>query len=141
MYINGEWLSLEQTFAVHNPANGAKIADVADGGAEQAAQAIEAASAAFASWSATTAYQRSALLYRAYELMLQRQQELAKTMTSEQGKPLRTALNEVKYGADFLLWFAEEAKRMYGEIIPSARGDQRFLTQLMPVGVVAAITP
>lgn len=141
MYINGEWLSLEQTFAVLNPANGEKIADVADGGAEQATQAIEAASAAFASWSATTAYQRSALLYRAYELMLQRQQELAKTMTSEQGKPLRTALNEVKYGADFLLWFAEEAKRMYGEIIPSARGDQRFLTQLMPVGVVAAITP
>ncbi|NLO79965.1 MAG: NAD-dependent succinate-semialdehyde dehydrogenase [Xanthomonadaceae bacterium] len=141
MYINGQWLSLERTFPVYNPATGERLAEVVDGGVEQAEAAIQAASAAFPAWAATTAYQRSALLYRAYELMMQRQQELARTMTSEQGKPLRAALNEVRYGADFLLWFAEEAKRMYGEIIPSARPDQRFLTQLMPVGVVAAITP
>src|SRR5690606_38017164 len=127
MYINGQWLSLKRTFPVYNPATGERLAEVVDGGVEQAEAAIQAASAAFPAWAATTAYQRSALLYRAYELMMQRQQELARTMTSEQGKPLRAALNEVRYGADFLLWFAEEAKRMYGEIIPSARPDQRFL--------------
>lgn len=141
MHIDGQWLEMEKTFAVYNPANGEKIADVADGGAEEAVKAVESAHRAFAAWAATTAYERSALLYRAYELMMERQQELAETMTREQGKPLRAALNEVRYGADFLLWFAEEAKRMYGEMIPSARADQRFLVQQMPVGVVAAVTP
>lgn len=141
MHIGGQWLEMDKTFAVYNPANGEKIADVADGGAEQAVQAVEAAHQAFTSWAATTAYERASFLYRAYELMLERQQELAETMTREQGKPLRAALNEVRYGADFLLWFAEEAKRNYGEMIPSARADQRFLVQQMPVGVVAAVTP
>src|SRR5690625_4371733 len=141
MHIGGQWLEAAESFAVYNPANGEKLADVADGGAEQAIQAIETAHEAFKSWSATTAYERAACLYRAYELMLARQQELAETMTREQGKPLRAAMNEVRYGADFLLWFAEEAKRNYGEMIPSARADQRFLVQQMPVGVVAAIKP
>lgn len=141
MHIGGQWLEMDKAFAVYNPADGEKLADVADGGAAQAVQAIESAHQAFAAWSGTTAYERSALLYCAHELMLERQQELAETMTREQGKPLRAALNEVRYGADFLLWFAEEAKRIYGEMIPSARADQRFLVQQMPVGVVAAITP
>ena len=88
-----------------------------------------------------TAYARSAVLYRAHQLMLEQQRELAELMTREQGKPLKASMNEVKYAADFLLWFAEEAKRVYGETIPSARSDQRFLVQKQAVGVVAAVTP
>ena len=103
--------------------------------------AIEAADAAFGEWSTRTAYERSKYLYQAYQLMLERREALAKLMTEEQGKPIRMARNEVGYAADFLLWFAEEAKRVYGETIPSARADQRFLVLRQPVGVVGAITP
>jgi len=141
MFINGEWLTSAQTFPVFNPANGEKIGAVADGGREQAVAAISAAGSALPAWSSTTAYHRSDLLYRAHQLMMERQPQLAELMTHEQGKPLKAALNEVKYAADFLLWFAEEAKRVYGETIPSARSDQRFLVHKQPVGVVAAITP
>ena len=141
MYINGEWLELEKTFAVFNPANGQQIGEVADGTQQHAASAIAAAGAALPDWSASTAYERSALLYRAHQMMMQRQRQLAELMTAEQGKPLKAAMNEVKYAADFLLWFAEEAKRIYGETIPSARSDQRFLVHKQAVGVVAAITP
>ncbi|MEM7259283.1 MAG: NAD-dependent succinate-semialdehyde dehydrogenase, partial [Pseudomonadota bacterium] len=88
-----------------------------------------------------TSHHRSAILYRAWELMLSHKAELADLMTREQGKPLRAATNEVQYAADFLLWFAEEAKRLYGETIPSARADQRFMVHHHPVGVVAAVTP
>src|SRR5262249_24299234 len=83
----------------------------------------------------------SAYLYRAYERMLERREALAKLMTEEQGKPIRMARNEIGYAANFLLWFAEEAKRVYGQTIPSARADQRFLVLRQPVGVVGAITP
>ncbi len=141
MYINGEWLRGETTFTVYNPANGEELAQVADGGKIEAGNGVDAAAQAFKSWSKTTAYERSAILYRAYQLMLERKQQLAELMTKEQGKPLPAALNEVQYGADFLLWFAEEAKRIYGETIPSSRSNQRFLVQRQPVGVVAAITP
>jgi len=141
MYINGEWIELSETFPVFNPATGDPIGAVADGGAAHAASAISAAAAALPAWSATSAYERSACLYRAYQLMMERQAELAELMTREQGKPIKAARNEVKYAADFLLWFAEEAKRIYGETIPSARLDQRFLVHKQPVGVVAAITP
>jgi len=120
MFIDGHWLDSEKTFNVVNPATG---------------------EVAFTSWSKTTAHQRSAILYRAWQLMLEHKSELAALMTSEQGKPLKAATNEVQYAADFLLWFAEEAKRTYGETIPSARPDQRFIVQHQPVGVVAAITP
>ncbi|MEZ4511693.1 MAG: NAD-dependent succinate-semialdehyde dehydrogenase [Chloroflexota bacterium] len=141
MFINGEWQQLTATFPVFNPATGEELGQVAAGGTAEARAAIQAAHAAFRTWSATTAYYRSAILYRAYQLMVERKQALAELMTREQGKPLKTALNEVQYGADFLLWFAEEAKRIYGETIPSARPEQRFLVQHQPVGVVAAITP
>ncbi|MEM7113405.1 MAG: NAD-dependent succinate-semialdehyde dehydrogenase [Chloroflexota bacterium] len=141
MYINGEWIRSEQTFAVYNPATGEEIGQVVDGEQDEARQAIGVAHEAFKSWSATTAYQRSAILYKAYQLMVERKRPLAELMTREQGKPLKTALNEVQYGADFLLWFAEEAKRIYGETIPSARANQRFIVQYQAVGVVAAITP
>lgn len=141
MYINGEWITSGEKFAVFNPANGEQIGEVIDANAEDAARAIDAASEAFPSWSAATNYERSAKLYKAYELMMEKQKSLAELMTKEQGKPLKAAMNEVKYAADFLLWFAEEAKRLYGETIPSARKDQRFLVHKQAIGVVAAVTP
>jgi succinate-semialdehyde dehydrogenase/glutarate-semialdehyde dehydrogenase len=143
MYINGTWAAAtaNASFEVTNPATGSIITSVADGGAEAARAAIDAAHAAFPAWRGTTAYQRSEFLMRAHALMLERQEQLARVMTEEQGKPLRAAMTEVKYAADFLQWFAEEAKRVYGEIIPSARADQRFMVLHQPVGVVAAITP
>jgi len=141
MFINGEWKATTKTFAVYNPATGEEIGQVADGNQTDANEAINAAHAAFASWSKCTAYQRSAILYRAYQLMVERKEELAQLMTREQGKPLKAARFEVQYGADFLLWFAEEAKRVYGETIPSSRANQRFIVQYQPVGVVGAITP
>ena len=102
---------------------------------------MSAARSRFPAWSKLTAHQRSAHLYDAWRIMTERREELARLMTEEQGKPLRMARNEVGYAADFLLWFAEEAKRVYGATIPSARADQRFMTMYQPVGVAAAITP
>ena len=141
MYINGEWLPAKAKFPVFNPANGEQIGEVSDGQRSDATAAIDAAAAALPAWSALSAYERSARLYSAHQLMMKRRPALAELMTMEQGKPLKASMNEVKYAADFLLWFAEEAKRIYGETIPSARSDQRFLVQKQPVGVVAAVTP
>jgi succinate-semialdehyde dehydrogenase / glutarate-semialdehyde dehydrogenase len=142
-YIAGEWQEAAsgRRFESKNPASGDLIDTVVDGGPADIGRAIDAAADAFGPWSESTAYQRSEYLYAAYELMLERQESLAKLMTEEQGKPIRMARNEVRYAADFLLWFAEEAKRVYGETIPSARADQRFLVLRQPVGVVGAITP
>ena len=143
MYINGSWASAPANaeFDVLNPATGAVIKSLPDGGGEAARAAIDAAAEAFKTWKGTTPYQRAEFLMRAHALMMERQEDLAKVMTAEQGKPLRAAMTEVKYAADFLSWFAEEGKRVYGEIIPSARADQRFYVLHQPVGVVAAITP
>ncbi len=143
MFINGQWTTSDtgETFTVLNPATGDIIATVPDGGAKKAQMAIKAAHEAFGTWSAQTAHQRSEFLYRAHGLMMDNLEHLAQVMTKEQGKPIKAARNEVKYGADFLLWFAEEAKRVYGRTIPSARSDQRFMVLKQPVGVVAAITP
>ena len=143
MFIDGKWRQAAggAVFEVTNPADGAVIGTVPDGGAEDATAAVEAAARAFPDWSRTTAHHRAALLMRAHALMLERREDLARTMTEEQGKPLRAARNEVQYAADFLQWFAEEAKRVNGEILPSARADQRFFVLRQPVGVVAAITP
>jgi succinate-semialdehyde dehydrogenase/glutarate-semialdehyde dehydrogenase len=143
MYINGEWIQAEDGtgFDVFNPATGEKIGTAVNGDQKDAARAIEAASKAFQPWSSRTAYQRSGYLYDAYNIMMDRKEDLARVMTMEQGKPLRAALNEVQYGADFLLWYAEEAKRIYGETIPAPRADQRFIVLHQPVGVVGAITP
>lgn len=143
MYIDGAWAQASggRTFEVFNPATGESLGTVPDGGREDAERGIEAAAQALPEWSARTAYERSAVLRRAWELMLARRDDLARLMTTEQGKPLKAARNEVQYAADFLSWFAEEAKRIYGETIPSARADQRFLVAHQPVGVVAAITP
>jgi len=143
MYINGQWVSANDgsTFDVFNPSNGDKIGEVANGDRNDAQKAIEAARQAFGRWSGITAYQRSEYLYKAYQLMMEKREYLARIMTEEQGKPLKASRGEIQYGADFLLWFAEEAKRVYGETIPAPRSDQRFMVLRQPVGVVAAITP
>ncbi len=143
MYIDGQWLEADssKTFSVTNPANGEKIGEVPDGTGKDAAKAIDAADKAFLNWSGLTAYERSAYLYKAWQIMMDRKSELAHLMTTEQGKPLKASMGEVQYGADFLLWYAEEAKRVYGEIIPAPRRDQRFIVLHQPVGVVAAVTP
>jgi succinate-semialdehyde dehydrogenase/glutarate-semialdehyde dehydrogenase len=126
---------------VTNPATSQVLAQISAAGTEDVREAVNAADSAFPAWSARTAYERSGYLYDAYRLMLERADELAWLMTTEQGKPLRTARIEVQYAADFLMWFAEEAKRVYGQTIPSARADQRFLVMHQPVGVVGAVTP
>ena len=143
MYINGTWATepTQSSFEIFNPATGAVIQSLPDGGREASKSAIDAAAEALLSWRNTTPYQRAEFLMRAHTLMLDHQEDLAKVMTSEQGKPLRAAMTEVKYAADFLIWFAEEGKRIYGEIIPSSRTDQRFHVLHQAVGVVAAITP
>lgn len=143
MFINGEWIQAgkNRVFPVTDPADGSLIAEVADGGPKEIDMAITAASDAFAPWSGTTAYQRADFLLKAHTLMMDNLEHLAQTMTREQGKPIRTARLEVRYGADFLSWFAEEAKRVYGRTIPSSRPDQRFMVLRQPVGVVGAITP
>jgi succinate-semialdehyde dehydrogenase / glutarate-semialdehyde dehydrogenase len=143
LYINGAWGGAHggETFLSSNPATGEPIGAVADGGAADARAALDSAVEAFPRWSRATAYERSDALYRAHRLMTERSEELARLMTTEQGKPLQAARNEVRYAADFLIWFAEEAKRVYGTTLPSARADQRLMTLRQPVGVVAAITP
>jgi succinate-semialdehyde dehydrogenase / glutarate-semialdehyde dehydrogenase len=143
LFIDGKWCDAGsgRTFDVINPATGAVLGTAADGNGSDARLAVGAAGRAFGPWAAATAYERSTLLAAAYRIMIERQDELARLMTSEQGKPLRMARTEVGYAADFLLWFAEEAKRVYGETIPSARSDQRFVVLRQPVGVAAAITP
>ena len=147
MYINGQWrqpdsdTANEKSFWSYNPASGEKIAEVYAADGKDASAAIDAAHAAFPAWSATTAYHRAKLLLDACDIVLQRKQSIAELMSREQGKPLKAALNEVGYAADFLRWYAEEAKRNYGQTIPSARADQRFISLKVPVGVVAAITP
>ncbi len=143
MYINGEWTDAigGGSFEVTNPATGESIGSLPDGGAADAEAAIDAAHAAFADWSTTTAHARAALLRKAHSLMVGRAEDLAQLMTLEQGKPLKASRAEVNYASDFLLYYAEEATRVIGSWIPSARPDQRFLSIRQPVGVVAAVTP
>ena len=143
MYINGKWMDAQngRSFQSFNPASGEPIGQVPAGEGIDAVKAIDAATEAFPHWSSQTAYQRSQFLYAANALMMEELERLAAVMTEEQGKPIQAARNEVKYAADFLLWYAEEAKRIYGQTIPSARDDQRFIVLRQPVGIVAAVTP
>jgi succinate-semialdehyde dehydrogenase/glutarate-semialdehyde dehydrogenase len=143
LYIDGKWrhAASGRTFGVTNPATSQILCQVSAAGTDDVREAVAAAESAFGSWAAQTAYERAGYLLDAHRLMLERADDLARLMTTEQGKPLRTARIEVKYAADFLLWFAEEAKRVYGSTIPSARADQRFMVLHQPVGVVAAVTP
>ncbi|WP_175426529.1 MULTISPECIES: NADP-dependent succinate-semialdehyde dehydrogenase [Azospirillum] len=142
-YVNGAWRDAfsGKTFAVTNPATGEELARVADVGAEETRQAINAADAALPAWRAKTAKERAAILRRWFELIMAAQEDLAVLMTLEQGKPLAEARGEVAYGASFIEWFAEEGKRVYGDVIPSFAGNKRIVVLKEPIGVVAAITP
>ncbi|MCS6930298.1 MAG: NAD-dependent succinate-semialdehyde dehydrogenase [Saprospiraceae bacterium] len=142
-YVGGRWQEAYsgRTFPVYNPATGEVLAEVADCGPVETNEAIAAAEAAFPSWRTKTAAQRANLLWRWYELILEHVEDLALLMTLEQGKPLAEARGEVRYGASFVEWFAEEARRAYGEIIPPHSSRMRLLVFKEPIGVVAAITP
>ncbi|HBX06308.1 MAG TPA: succinate-semialdehyde dehydrogenase (NADP(+)), partial [Leclercia adecarboxylata] len=139
--VDGVWKTLDTTFDVVNPATGEVIAKVAKAGTKETEEAIAAASRAFPAWRAKTAKERSAILYRWYELIIENKQWLGQLMTTEQGKPLKEAEGEVEYAASFIQWFAEQAKRANGEIIPPVKPGSRILATREPVGVVAAITP
>jgi len=139
--IGGEWLAGSSRFDVVDPATGAKLVDVANLGAAQAEAAVAAANAAWPGWSRKTAKQRADILMKWFALLHQNADDLARIMTAEQGKPLAEAKGEVGYGASFLEWFAEEAKRVYGETIPSTDNSKRYLVIKQPIGVCAAITP
>ena len=140
-YIDGEWVSSEQTFAVTNPATGAHLTDVPDLGVVDVKRAINAAETAQVAWRGMVAKERAGILRRWYELIMAAQEDLAKILTLEMGKPYAEAMGEIAYGASFIEWFAEEAKRVYGDIIPEHQGDKRILVLKQPIGVVAAITP
>lgn len=141
--INGQWEDADsgQTIAVTNPATGETIATVPDMGAAETRRAIEAAEAARHAWARQPAKARAARLRRWFELCMQHQDDLAIILSSEQGKPLAEARGEIAYGASYFEWFAEEARRVYGDIIPSASSSQRILVLKQPIGVCAAITP
>lgn len=142
-FIAGRWCDADDgtRCEVRNPANGNLLGHVPDMGATETRAAIDAAHAAFPAWSRRTAKERAQVLRRMADLMLQHQDDLARLMTAEQGKPLAEARGEVAYSASFLEWFGEQAKRMDGEVIPAHASDKRILTLRQPVGVVAAITP
>jgi succinate-semialdehyde dehydrogenase/glutarate-semialdehyde dehydrogenase len=142
-YINGKWVSAEDgaTFPVTNPADGSLVAHVPELDVAGARAAIEAANAAWPAWRSKTAKERSAILRRWFDLMIANKDDLAAIMTAEQGKPLAESAGEIMYGASFIEWFAEEAKRMYGDVIPTHLPDRRIITIKQGVGVVAAITP
>lgn len=140
-YINGEWLNFSNTFPVLNPATGEEIAAVSDCGVDQAKEAIDGANEAFQSWKSNTAEQRQSILLKWYQLILNNAADLAKIMTTEQGKPLAEARAEVNYGASFIKWFAEEGRRTYGDVIPSSSSSSRIITLKQPIGVCVAITP
>lgn len=140
-WINGEWMNFSNTFPVLNPATGEEIEKVSDCGVEQAEYAIESASDAFITWRKKTAEERQSVLLKWHQLIMENAADLALIMTSEQGKPLAESRAEVKYGASFIKWFAEEGRRAYGDVIPSSSSSSRILTLKQPIGVCVAITP
>jgi succinate-semialdehyde dehydrogenase/glutarate-semialdehyde dehydrogenase len=140
-FIDGAWSPAAARFAVHDPATGLELAQVANHGAESARTAVAAAAKAWPAWRARTARDRGSVLMKWFQLMHQHADDLARILTAEQGKPLAEAKGEVAYGASFVEWFAEEAKRVYGETIPGPAADKRILVLKQPVGVCAAITP
>ncbi len=142
-FINDEWVAADSggTIEVHNPATGAVLGTVPDMGAAEARRAIEAAHVAMPAWAKKTAGERARILRKWFELMMANQEDLAVIMTAEQGKPLAESRGEIAYAAAFIEWFAEEAKRVYGDVIPGHQADKRILVLRQPIGVVAAITP
>jgi len=142
-YIDGAWAPADggATLPVHNPATGETLGVIPNMGTAETRRAIRAAAAAQPAWAARTAKERANLLRRWFELIIANQDDLAVLMTAEQGKPLAEAKGEIAYAASFIEWFAEEAKRIYGDVIPGHQTDKRILVLRQPVGVVAAITP
>ena len=142
-YVDGAWADADsgQTISVNNPATGEILGSVPKMGKAETRRAIEAADRALPAWRALTAKERAAKLRRWYELMLENQDDLGRLMTLEQGKPLAEAKGEIAYAASFLEWFAEEAKRVYGDVIPGHQPDKRLIVLKQPIGVTAAITP
>ncbi|MEY4375749.1 MAG: hypothetical protein RJB26_299 [Pseudomonadota bacterium] len=142
-YVDGQWIPADSgaTLPVTNPATGELLGSVPKMGAAETRRAIAAAAAAMPAWAAKTAKERATVLRRWHDLMMANQEDLAVLMTAEQGKPLSEARGEVAYAASFIEWFAEEGKRLYGEIIPGHQPDKRIVVLRQPVGVVAAITP
>ena len=142
-FIGGKWLDASSgaTHSVANPATREPIGTVPDMGAAETRRAIEAAASAFPSWAAHTARERAVILRRWFDLMMANQEDLATLMTAEQGKPLAESKGEIAYAASFIEWFAEEGKRLYGDVIPQHQSDKRNIVLRQPIGVVAAITP
>jgi succinate-semialdehyde dehydrogenase/glutarate-semialdehyde dehydrogenase len=142
-YINGEWCEALDgaRFNLTNPATGEVIARLPDMGAAETRTAIEAANAAWPAWRAKTAKERAGILRKLYFLMMENQEDLAQILTAECGKPIAEARGEVAYGAAFIEWFGEEAKRVYGDVIPAPFNDRRIVVEKQPIGVCAAITP
>ncbi|MDO0947022.1 MULTISPECIES: NAD-dependent succinate-semialdehyde dehydrogenase [Chromohalobacter] len=142
-YIDGNWVAADsgEQIDVDNPATGEIVGRMPKLGRAETERAIEAAESAWPAWRALTAQERADILMKWYELMLEHQDELAAIMTAEQGKPLKEAAGEIAYAASFMRWFAEEARRVYGDTIPAAKANQRIVVLKQPVGVVGAITP
>jgi succinate-semialdehyde dehydrogenase/glutarate-semialdehyde dehydrogenase len=142
-YINGQWVDSDsgETLAVTNPATGQVIAHVASCGTAETRRAIEAAQVAQIDWRQRSIKERSAILRKWFNLMMENQEDLAQILTAEQGKPLAEARGEIAYGASYIEWFAEEGKRIYGDTIPHSTNDKRLVVIKQPVGVVACITP
>ena len=140
-FVDGAWTSTGKRFDVTNPADGSLVAQVADFDRAAVRQAIDAANAARAGWAGRTALERSKLMRRWADLMLENQDDLGMILTCEMGKPLAEAKGEIAYGASFITWFSEEARRVYGDIIPGHQPDKRILVLKQPVGVAASITP
>lgn len=140
-FIDGAWVKGSRRFDVHDPATGQKLVDVADLGAQETRAALDAAQRAWAPWAGLNAKDRGAVLMQWFRLIHEHAEDLARMMTAEQGKPLAEARGEVSYGASFIEWFSEEARRVYGETIPATDPNKRFLVIKQPVGVCAAITP
>ncbi|GAB2787080.1 NADP-dependent succinate-semialdehyde dehydrogenase [Halomonas shantousis] len=142
-YINGQWTSADNgaTFPVTNPADNTTITEIARVGGAETRRAIEAAEAALPAWRDRTAKERAAILRRWFTLMQEHKEDLARLLSWEQGKPLAESRGEIDYGASFIEWFAEEGKRVYGDVIPNDKPGRRLVVIKQPVGVVAAITP
>jgi len=139
--INGQWVRGGARFDVHDPATGLKLADVANLGPADAEAAIAAADQAWPAWRAKTAKERAGILRKWYDLLMANQEDLGRILTAEQGKPFAEGKGEIAYGASFVEWFAEEAKRVNGETLPTFDPNRRLLVLKQPIGVCAAITP
>src|SRR5437016_2840995 len=142
-YVDGKWADADsgKTLPVNHPATAEILGTVPNMGAGETRRAIEAANAAFPAWRAKTAKERANILRKWFDLMMANQEDLAKILTAEQGKPLAEARTEISYGASFIEWFAEEGKRIYGDTIPGHQADKRIVVLKEPIGVCAAITP